>query len=96
MIKIVAKMTVKEGRQKEFIAAVREMVEKSSAEEGNVFYTLNADRANERRFAIIECWKDQAAIEAHNASEHFRTLRPGYASLCEGPAQLEIYDEIEY
>ena len=68
MIKIVAKKLVKEGKVQEFKEIVGELVEKSLAEEGNVFYSINVSTKNPRMLAFIECWRDQEALDIHHAA----------------------------
>ena len=94
MIKIVAKMHVKPGKAEEFKALAKELVEKSRAEAGNVFYSLNVSTADPEALAFIECWKDQAAIEIHNATPHFTTLVPQIGPLCEEKYPAEFYEEV--
>ena len=97
MIKIVAKMTVKEGCLETFKATAKELVEKSAAEAGNIFYTLNVSAGDPNQIAIIECWKDQAAIDFHNHTEHFTTILPKLGALCkEGGNAVEFYQEVEF
>ncbi|MBR3245806.1 MAG: antibiotic biosynthesis monooxygenase [Parasporobacterium sp.] len=95
MIKIVACTLVKEGMEEQYKEAARELVKCSSAEEGNITYTLNQDINNPRSFAMIEIWKDQEAIDKHNASEHFTTIVPKLGEMAEGKS-LTIYREVEY
>ena len=83
MIKIVAKKLVKEGKVQEFKEIVGEHVEKSLAEEGNVFYSINVSTKNPRMLAFIECWRDQEALDIHNATEHFQRIVPAINELCE-------------
>lgn len=83
MIKIVAKKLVKEGKVQEFKDIVGELVEKSLAEEGNVFYSINVSTSNPRMLAFIECWRDQEALDLHNATEHFQRIVPAINELCE-------------
>ena len=83
MIKIVAKKLVKEGKVQEFKEIVGELVEKSLAEEGNVFYSINVSTKNPRVLAFIECWRDQEALDIHNATEHFQRIVPAINELCE-------------
>ncbi|MBQ6636555.1 MAG: antibiotic biosynthesis monooxygenase [Lachnospiraceae bacterium] len=83
MIKIVAKKLVKEGKVQEFKEIVGELVEKSLAEEGNVFYSINVSTKNPRMLAFIECWRDQEALDIHNATEHFQRIVPAINELCE-------------
>ena len=83
MIKIVAKKLVKEGKVQEFKEIVGELVEKSLAEEGNVFYSINVSTKNPRMLAFIECWRDQEALDIHNVTEHFQRIVPAINELCE-------------
>ena len=96
MIKIVAKMPVKEDQVENFKTLARELVEKSAAEEGNVSYTLNVSKENKCLFAVIECWKDQAAVDYHNNTKHFTTLLPKIAALCDGEVTVELFDEVAF
>ena len=94
MIKIVARTVVKEGMEEAYKEGARELVERSAAEEGNITYTLNQDINNPRAFAMIEIWKDQAAIEAHNTSEHFTRIVPQLAKYIEIGYPVEHYTEV--
>ena len=94
MIKIVAKQTVQEGKVEEFLATAKELVEKSRAEEGNVYYTLNQSRTDPNQLAFLECWKDEAAIAAHNEAEHFKHFLPLLGALCEGEMSIDVFDEV--
>ena len=40
----------------------------------------------------MEFWKDQAAIDFHNATEHFTTLLPKLAELCDGEIGIDLFD----
>ena len=60
MIKIVAKMLVKEGMVEEFKKTAEELVKKSQAEEGCIFYSLNVSVKNPRLLETVA-----AAIYGH-------------------------------
>ena len=94
MIKIFAKSLVKEECIEKYIELTKELVEKSRAEEGNVFYSINRSVKNDRIFAFIECWKDQAAIDFHNATPHFTGIVPQLHSLCEESYGAELFYEL--
>ncbi len=96
MIKIVAKMPVKANEVETFKATAKELVEKSAAEEGNISYSLNVSTEDPCLFAMIECWKDQAAIDFHNNTEHFTGILPKLAALCEGDISAELFNEIAF
>ena len=95
MIKIVARTVVKEGMEEQYKEIVKELVACSAAEEGNITYTLNQDINNPRAFAMIEIWKDQDAIDKHNASEHFQTIVPKLGGMAE-ERSISLYKEVEF
>lgn len=96
MFKIVARLTVKKDKIAEFKKTAEELVKKSSAEEGNVFYSLNQDTQDEQKFAFIECWKDEEAMKIHGSSEHFTRIFPILSEMTESSGPNEIYSEIDF
>ena len=96
MIKIVAKMVIQEDKVDEFLKITKELVEKSSAEEGNISYSLNRNIEKPNEFAFIEFWRDEEAIAIHNASEHFTRLLPAAGELAAEPPQISLYKEVEW
>ena len=93
MIKIVAKIILKEGKKAEFIKTAEELIQKSRAEEGNISYSLFEDVNNENIVAFIEEWKDLKAIEFHNNTEHFKRIVPMLGELRE-KSEVNLYKEI--
>lgn len=96
MIKIVAVMKVKAECVDTFKSLAKELVEKSRAEEGNVSYSLNERIGDPTTLAFIEIWKDQAAIDTHNATEHFTGILPKLGPLCEGSEPANLFTEVEF
>ena len=94
MIKIIAKLMIAEDKIDSFKAAATELVTKSRAEEGNVFYTLNASTSNPCQMAFVECWKDQNTIDFHNATEHFTGILPKLVDMCTEAPVIESFEEI--
>jgi len=95
MIKIVAKNTVKEDKKEELLSLVKELVDKSRAEEGNISYDLCEDINDSNVLTFIEEWKDQDAIDKHNATEHFTRLVPkiGELTIAEG-SEIRLYTKV--
>ena len=96
MIKIVARMLVKEGMVEQFKKTAEELVKKSQAEEGCIFYSLNVSVNNPRLLAFVENWKDQDAINIHNNTEHFKTILPQLTAMCEEGYPADFLTEVEY
>lgn len=94
MIKIVAKNHVKPECVQAFKDAAKELIEKSRQEEGNIFYTLNVSKNNPNTLVFIEAWKDQAAIDFHNQTDHFTSIVPKLHQMCHEEGDVELFDEI--
>ena len=95
MIKIVSRRIIRTECIARFQALAGELVHESRKEPGCLDYTLNQSRVDPRVHAFIECWADQAAIEAHNASAHFQRLVPQFVALTEERPPVEYYEELE-
>ena len=94
MIKIVAKNYVKPECVQAFKDTAKELIDKSRAEEGNIFYTLNVSKNDPNTLVFIENWKDQAAIDFHNKTDHFTSIVPKLHEMCNGEGSIEVFDEI--
>ena len=84
MIKIVAKNYVKPECVQAFKDTAKELIEKSRAEEGNVFYTLNVSLTD----------PNTLAIEFHNKTEHFTTIVPKLGEFCARKGDVELFAEV--
>lgn len=69
---LIARWTAEEGEEDAVAAALSQLVEPSRAEPGNLAYVVHRDADDATRFVIYERYVDEAAYEAHGASEHFR------------------------
>jgi quinol monooxygenase YgiN len=69
---LVAKWVAKEGEEENVRAAVEQLAAPSRAEPGCLMWQPHRDLENRRVFLFYEQYADQAAFEAHGASEHFQ------------------------
>lgn len=76
-LKIVATIEAKAQYRDKLIEIIYTLVDKTRKEDGNISYELHQDVKNQLKFIIIEVWKDQQAIDAHNASDHFKAFVSG-------------------
>jgi quinol monooxygenase YgiN len=76
MLKVIAQDFIKP----EHIDTVRpwyaELVEKTRLEPDCIAYDLFVDQHDPGHFVFVEQWPNQAALDAHCQSEHFRRLVP--------------------
>lgn len=87
---ILAKLSVKADKVKAFTEAAKEIIEKSNKEPGCKFYQLFQDPYSNTKFVFVEEYKNQAAVDAHFASDYFKAFGPKIADLVSSPAQIKI------
>jgi quinol monooxygenase YgiN len=87
---ITAKILVKADKVKEFIEAAKEMIEKANKESGCKFYQLYQDPYNNTRFMFVEEYKNQAAVDAHFATDYFKAFGAKIGPLVQEPAKIKI------
>ena len=96
MIVLIAKSTVQEGKQEEFVRIAKKMVEETRKEEGCISYDLVKDETDDVVFCFIEKYKDEAALEAHRASAYFQTYVPMLGALRTKPSELSKCVTIDF
>ncbi len=94
MIKIVVRMRVRPENEEEFRSVAKTVAERSSADDGNVYYTVNSKRDEPGFYALLECWKDQDSLDRHNRQEHAKKYLPVLWGLCDGEPEADFYNEI--
>jgi len=73
-VKVIAFVTVKPGHEDAFVEAARVCVAASRAEPGVLHYDLWREAEGDRRFVFNELYADDAAVQAHMGSEHFKAF----------------------
>ena len=94
MIKIIAETIVPKENFERFCALAAPLVAASQAEPGNLFYNLHRSRSNPEKVVFLEGWKNQAAIDSHNASAHFTSVLPELARLSAAEMAIETFEVI--
>ncbi len=87
---IIAKVSVKPDKVKDFTEAAKEMIEKSNQETGCRFYQLYQDPYDNSKFVFVEQYDNQAAIDTHFASDYFKGFGPKVADLVAEPTKIKI------
>jgi quinol monooxygenase YgiN len=87
---IIAKLKVKADKIKAFTEAAKEMIENSNKEAGCISYQLYQDPYDNTRFVFVEEYKNQAAVDAHFASDYFKAFGPKVGDLVAEPGKIKI------
>jgi len=81
----------KEGDEEKMKELLSAMVEPSKAEDGCIFYEIFQYKENPRKFMAVETWRDEAALEGHKNSPHYKVYKSSYEPYCE----KKYTDELE-
>lgn len=91
MIIIHAEMKVNPGLEAEFLVSIQELIESSRTEAGNVSYKLMKDVEQDNTYLMVEQWKDQEAVAAHNTSSHFQAFVATAPKYLTAPLHVQAY-----
>jgi quinol monooxygenase YgiN len=90
MIGIVATLRIKPGMEKDFEAVAKELVAKVHANEpGCKLYALHHGEAP-NTYVFMERYADQAAVDAHRATDYFKALGKKMGEFMEGREVLRL------
>jgi (4S)-4-hydroxy-5-phosphonooxypentane-2,3-dione isomerase len=79
---ILAYLTAKPGKEAEFCEKMTAQAKRCLANEpGCLQFDVVQDPKNPTRFVMLEVYKDDAAIQAHQDSQHFKDFRPVVSEL---------------
>ena len=94
MIGIVATIKVKPGMETEFEQVAKELVAKvNSSEPGCTLYALHHGEAPQT-YVFMERYADQAAVDAHRGTEHFKALGRKMGEYMDGRAEVMRLREV--
>ncbi len=78
---IIARVTLKEGRAVEYVAAFAPLLEQAEREPGTLIYAVNRSNDDPHVFFTIEVYADDAAFAAHTSSEVHAAASPVFTEL---------------
>lgn len=92
---VVATLTVAEGKNAEFESIFAELSAQVQANEpGCHFYQLTRARDNQQVYRVLECYADQAALDAHGKTDYFRAAGARLGPCLAGAPAIEYLDAI--
>ena len=83
-LKIVATIVTDQKNNDFVYKELKTIVKQTLKEEGNISYVLHRDLKNPFKYIILEHWKDQAAIDFHNNTTHFKDFGAAIKGKIEG------------
>ncbi|MCO4846319.1 MAG: antibiotic biosynthesis monooxygenase [Sulfurovum sp.] len=80
----------KEGCEEKMKELLSAMVVPSKAEVGVLFYEIFQYENNPRKFMAVETWENEAALDGHKASAHYKVYKSSYEPYCEDKYSDEL------
>lgn len=94
-IGVVATLTVADGKNAEFEAIFADLAAQVRANEpGCHFYQLTRARDNGQVYRVLECYADQAALDAHGKTDYFRAAGPKLGPCLAAAPAVEYLDAV--
>ena len=95
MIAVIAILRSKPDKSEEFERVFTHLAAQVRANEsGNVTYQLSRSRTEPNTYKVLEIYRDEEALEAHRASDHFLAAGSGLGPLLDGRPEIELLDAI--
>lgn len=92
MIIIHANLKVQADQEQAFLEAAKALILATREEEGNISYELTKSTENENEYIMIELWKDIAATQFHNSSEHFTSFVQNAKNFMAAPMGIKVFN----
>ncbi len=72
----------KTGCENDLKAVLEAMVAPSKQEPGLLFYEITQYKENPKKFMAFETWADEAALEGHKHTAHYKVYKSSYEAFC--------------
>jgi autoinducer 2-degrading protein len=93
-ITFISRMTVKPGREQDFVAACNELTEHVKAKEPVIYYEFFKLR-EPRRYAVLESFPSEEAEHAHMNTAWLAAIAPRIVDCIDGTWEREYLDRFE-
>lgn len=92
---LIAWLKPKPEKESELAELLQGMCAPSRAEAGCVFYSLFKSTDEGGAFHFIECWKTQAALDAHREEPHYKAFRAKLPDLLAEPVGAKFLNAVD-
>ena len=94
MLILAVQVTIKAGHEDEVMDSFRVLQEETRREPGCIAYFVQRSRENRRNYLVYEQYADEAALQAHRDSPHFKQYgKDGFYRFVED-RRAELFDPI--
>ncbi|MBI3700182.1 MAG: antibiotic biosynthesis monooxygenase [Afipia sp.] len=94
-IGVIATLKVQDGKGVEFEGVFRDLAAQVRANEpGNKLYQVLKSRNDANTYVVMEIYVDQAALDAHGKSDHFKAAGPKIGPTLGGRPEIHYLDTV--
>ena len=94
MIAVVATIQVKEGKEAEFEAVMKELAEKVRASEPGTTHYQVCKSPQGPTYVVLENYSDQDAFNHHVGTSYFKDASPKMGACMAGAPKIEFFEVI--
>ena len=94
-IHVIARLVVRPGHRDDVARALGPLVAGSRAEPGNRRYDPFVAADGSPVFHIVEAYENEAALQAHRDSAHYRTYRATVADWLAAPPEVHVLGPLD-
>jgi quinol monooxygenase YgiN len=94
-IGLLATIKIQPGKNAEFEAVAKELMAAVRANEpGNKVYQFCRSRDDQTTYVVMEVYADQAALDSHGKTDHFRTIGAKMGPCMAGRPELKFFEAV--
>jgi len=94
MFSIIAKLTARQGKEKQLVEAIKGLTKTTREEAGCVSYIPHIAANNPAEIVIFEQYVDEAALDFHAQSPHFKAVfETRFDELLSKPLEITVLNE---
>lgn len=91
MLVVIAKISVKNGTNNEFLEKTEDLVKNTRLEDGNIDYDVYTNTEDSNVFVILEKWENPEVLEEHMQSAHFIEFAKNTEELLAEDIDINVY-----
>ncbi len=90
-LRVIARLVAKPGKEDALRSVLKGLIAPTRKESGCITYEMLQNKENSREFTFVEEWKDEAALEAHFATDHIKNALAKFPELLAEDLDLRKY-----
>lgn len=90
-LRVIARLVARPGKEDALRSVLTGLIAPTRTEPGCISYEMLESKENSREFTFVEEWRDEAALEAHFATDHIQNALAKFPELLAEDLDLRRY-----